>query len=122
MTALLVKGSNGYELRFGRFAGEFATGDVLRSFGGILVNGVPLCDPKNGLAYSLAIGQVCEYADIRIDSRRGGVCNAMSMGAGFLAVPAIRSNAAPRPGPYSVGDRCSGVVVDCPFVLEAGTD
>jgi hypothetical protein len=99
ITAQIVPQSNGtYALTNGQMAGRWNVGDLLSAVQAVTVSGSDLC-PGSGY-YTLIKGEACQYSDIMTDptlDRTGATCDALSLGIGFTADPALIGAIVPSP-------------------------
>ncbi|HEX8790164.1 MAG TPA: hypothetical protein VF765_04380 [Polyangiaceae bacterium] len=98
ITATVVRSGGGYALRDGQMSGRWNVSALLLAVQALKVLGSPVCPGSN--AYSLIKQQVCQYADIMNDPTQdlmGKTCDALSLGIGFTADPAILGPIVPTP-------------------------
>lgn len=91
ITASVVPAGNGsYSLRDGQIVGRWNTADILEAVQSLKILGMTVC--PGSMAYSLVKSQICQYADIMSDPTQdltGATCDALSLGIGYTADPAI---------------------------------
>lgn len=114
----LVKRGGGYYIEHGRLTGAVRTRDLLQVLGTINGSGVPeLCSPDAAALFAIAESEVCQNADL--SAKKGDVCNELSIGLSFYAVPA---DVAPNPavGRFSTAAPCDGgwIAPECPFIVD----
>ena len=88
----LVPAGNGtYSLTGGNIAGRWNISQLLSSLQTVYVTGLgPVCPGTS--TYSFVKTQICKYADIMTDQSKdltGATCDALSLGIGFTADPAL---------------------------------
>ena len=87
---IMSVGSGKYVLRGGQIVGRWHVGDLLFAIQALTVQGSTVC--PGSMAYQFVKSEVCKYADIMTDPTQdlmGGTCDALSMGMGFTADPAL---------------------------------
>jgi hypothetical protein len=93
----LVPGANGtYSLANGQIAGRWNVSDLLQSLQTVSVFGSPICPGTAN--YTFVKQEICQYADIMTDitkDKTGATCDALSLGIGFTADPAVLGDAVP---------------------------
>lgn len=91
ITASVISAGNGtYALRDGQIVGRWNAGDILTAVQSLRILGGTVC--PGSMAYSLVKSQICQYADIMTDPTKdmtGATCDALSLGMGYTADPAI---------------------------------
>lgn len=82
-----------YRIEQGLIAGRVATSETLKTLGSFRQGGVPLCATA---AFDAIRERICSNADLALSpdggsgAAGGSPCDALSMGVGFVAVPAVR--------------------------------
>jgi hypothetical protein len=90
ITATVVPTNGTYKLTNGQITGRWHVGDLLSAVQDLTVGGNTLCP---GAPYYIALkNYACQYADIMTDPSQdlmGKTCDALSLGIGFTADPAL---------------------------------
>lgn len=97
ITGQVVPAGNGtYSLAGGQIAGRWNISQLLQSIQTVTVFGSPICPGSND--YALVKQEICQYADIMTDQTKdntGATCDALSLGIGFTADPALLGDVVP---------------------------
>jgi hypothetical protein len=84
----------------GQIAGRWNVSDLLHSLQAFSVLGTPLCNVPGSPYQTLAKPLICQYADIMTDplsDQMGKTCDALSLGFGFTAEPALMGDVVTLP-------------------------
>jgi hypothetical protein len=97
ITGVVVPAGNGaYSLEQGNIAGRWNISQLLSSLQTVSVTGLgPLCPGTS--TYGFVKQEICKYADIMTDPAKdlmGTTCDALSLGIGFTADPALLGSVA----------------------------
>jgi hypothetical protein len=91
-------GNGTYSLVNGQITGRWNVSDMLGAFQDITVSSASVC--PGSTYYQLLKGEACQYADIMTDPTQdltGKTCDALSLGIGFKADPALLGSIVPTP-------------------------
>jgi hypothetical protein len=107
ITGQLVSAGNGtWSLTGGNIAGRWNVSQLLSSLQTVNLSGTPIC--PGSPTYTFVKQQICKYADIMTDpssDNTGATCDALSLGIGFTADPALLGSVQPTAIKTSL---CSG--------------
>ncbi len=99
ITGQIVPAPGGsFALAGGTIAGRWNVAQLLQSLQTVVVGTTPLCPGMGSNVYSFVKGEICQYADIMTDPMadlKGSTCDALSLGVGFTADPALLGGVQP---------------------------
>jgi hypothetical protein len=113
ITGQLVSAGNGtVALTGGNIAGRWNVSQLLSSLQTVTIGANPICPTGPGAAtYAFVKQEVCKYADIMTDQSsdlKGMTCDALSLGIGFTADPALLGSVQPTAVKTSLCDSDAG--------------